>query len=389
MKLAIFGVRDAGYVKEQVERNTGGLWEVVILADNKEELWDTEMDLSENKKVKIISCQALSERYHRGEIDGVLVAVRNGHNRWCIADQLQKAGITKVGFVKPSAITYRWPIVFSENQDSSLRTEQIVWMDEVKKPMIHYLEIHAIDSCNLNCKGCLHFSSLYHHSERPDIDQLIRDVHQLSKLCYIFHLRVLGGEPLLNPDLDILLKKLRDILPDTDIGIVTNGTLITRQKKELFETMKENKIGFNITLYPPTHEKKEEIYRFLDEVGVSYGSHLAKVDEFSKGLMAEPKKGKITSHMKCVSKNCFFLREGKLYKCAVEALINRFYETYNMDLRMDTGLDIYNETLDWGKIIPGMYEHPVSLCRYCSDEPQAFIWGVANPPKKEEWMVEV
>ena len=67
MKLAIFGVRDAGYVKEQVERNTGGLWEVVILADNKEELWDTEMDLSENKKVKIISCQALSERYHRGE----------------------------------------------------------------------------------------------------------------------------------------------------------------------------------------------------------------------------------------------------------------------------------------------------------------------------------
>lgn len=93
--------------------------------------------------------------------------------------------------------------------------------------------------------------------------------------------------------------------------------------------------------------------------------------------------------MKCVSKNCFFLREGKLYKCAVEALINRFYETYNMDLRMDTGLDIYNETLDWGKIIPGMYEHPVSLCRYCSDEPQAFTWGVANPPKKEEWMVEV
>ena len=52
MKLAIFGVRDAGYVKEQVERNTGGLWEVVILADNKEELWDTEMDLSEIKRLK-------------------------------------------------------------------------------------------------------------------------------------------------------------------------------------------------------------------------------------------------------------------------------------------------------------------------------------------------
>ena len=126
----------------------------------------------------------------------------------------------------------------------------------------------------------------------------------------------------------------------------------------------------------------------LEEHGVSYGSHIAKVDEFSKGFKLEPTKGVIHSHEKCVSKNCFFLREGKLYKCAPEALINRFYETYDIPLRFNTGIDIYDERIDWEKVITVMYEHPVSLCRYCAEELESFEWGVANPPKLEDWIVE-
>ena len=262
MKIAIFGAKDGRYVKNELEKNSQV--EVCCLIDN-------------NPKIQneiIISAEHAVQLYETDQIDAIIVAVRNVYNRWSITNQLQKKGVTKIGLVKPSAITYQWPI----------NIEEITWIDELKKPLIQYLEIHASDSCNLNCKGCLHFSNLYKCEEMPDMEQLLKDVKHLSEKAHIFHFRVLGGEPLLNPNLPKILDGLRELLPDSDIGIVTNGTLITRQSKELFDCMNKNKIGFNITLYPPTHNQKEDIYQVLEEHGVSYGSHIAKVDEFSKGF---------------------------------------------------------------------------------------------------------
>ena len=387
MKAAIFGVRDAEYVKKEIESDANSNLDIVYFVDNNKKLWGTFFPLGDNTKIKIISFQELEKKYKSGAIEVVLVAVRNGYNRWFITNQLQKAGIDKIGLVKPSVITYQWSMKFYNNNQRKCCSNQIVWVDEIQKPIIHYLEIHAMDSCNLNCKGCLHFSNLYYHDEKPDLNRLIKDVQQLSDNCYILHLRVLGGEPLLNPNLDILLEGLRGVLPDTDIGVVTNGTLIPKQDKKLFQIMKRNEIGFNITLYPPTHKMKDEIYTILNENKVSYGSHLAKVNKISKNLMIEPNLGVITSHTKCVSKNCFFLREGKLYKCAPAALINRFYETYGLPVRMNAGINIYDSEIKWEQELSGMYEKPTELCKYCSDSLVNYSWAVANPPKMEDWII--
>ena len=61
-------------------------------------------------------------------------------------------------------------------------------------------EIHLCDHCNLNCKGCGHFSPL---AQKRFLDPAVfeRDCRQLSKLSNrkIELIDLMGGEPLLHP----------------------------------------------------------------------------------------------------------------------------------------------------------------------------------------------
>ena len=95
------------------------------------------------------------------------------------------------------------------------------WGDSVLPNM----EIHISDKCNLNCRNCTHFSPLYDEIG-VDFEKCIEDVRILrSKFSNIGRLDILGGEPLLNPDLDKYIIALKSLLPDTYLNIFTNGIL--------------------------------------------------------------------------------------------------------------------------------------------------------------------
>lgn len=384
MKLAVFGVKDAQLISKQL--NKVPEIEICCFSDNNASLWDEKFEVGLEKKVGTISPQKLKEQYMKHEIDAVLIAVRHGYNRWKITRQLQELGIDNIGIVKPSVLTYEWSIeaIVYENY---IESDQIVWISKIEKPIIHCLEVHVMDVCNLNCKGCLHFSNLFNQNDKVDIEQVFTDLEKLSSKCFIVHLRVLGGEPLLNNDLDVILKKLRSLLPMTDITVVTNGTLIPKQKKELFQIMKECNIGFTITLYPPTRKSEEKIKQVLEENGVSFGTNREPVINFSKSMQLVPNIEQSNAHNTCVSRNIFFLREGKLHKCPPEALINRFYERFDIPLRSDTGIDIYSDEIIWNDTLNDLYEKPVEQCKFCSEELVDFPWKMQANPEIEDWII--
>ena len=47
--------------------------------------------------------------------------------------------------------------------------------------MINYIETHILEHCNLNCRGCSHFSGLA-HKEFKNIDDYINEMSALSRL---------------------------------------------------------------------------------------------------------------------------------------------------------------------------------------------------------------
>ena len=52
------------------------------------------------------------------------------------------------------------------------------------KPALPYLEVHLVDHCNLNCKGCGHFS-LIGEVWFADLDKYVQDMSQLKRLFFI------------------------------------------------------------------------------------------------------------------------------------------------------------------------------------------------------------
>ncbi len=112
-------------------------------------------------------------------------------------------------------------------------------------------ELHLVDHCNLNCRGCTHFSPLAEKNflSKQDFE---KDFCRLSDLTQgnVDYIHLLGGEPLLHPDILFFLKRARDFFNETAINLITNGILLKKQNDKFYETCRENKINIILTYYP-------------------------------------------------------------------------------------------------------------------------------------------
>lgn len=379
MKIAIWGCRDGEYLCEQISAKKAEDYQVEYFVDNACQYKNIQI-----RGKKVLDVEQLAEKYAKHEIDVVIVAVRKGYSRYCIIKQLREKKIDRVLLLKPSPLTYRLPIVF--RKEDPLYDKQWMELGDEGQVLIQHLETHVADGCNLNCKGCLHFANLYKKTEKPDLDRLLCDIEVLSTKCEIFQFRVLGGEPLLNRGLPSFLKKLRILLPHTDIAVISNGILIPKADPELFAVMRDNYIGFNLTLYPPTLKMKEHIYCTLDRYHVAYGSHEVKTNEFERFLTFDKTNVSTTAYRTCVSRGILVIREGKLYKCPLETYIERYLETYQMDEAIPEGINIRDTMLDWKNVIKQLYLDCGGFCSHCVEKPEIFSWGNGKP-EREDWLV--
>lgn len=98
-----------------------------------------------------------------------------------------------------------------------------------------YLEFHLTDHCNLNCKGCAHYSPMA-SDHYADLYQLEKDLQRLAQLFRNIRLiRLMGGEPLLHPDVDRFIRTTRSAFPKSRIGIVTNGILLPQASQAFWD----------------------------------------------------------------------------------------------------------------------------------------------------------
>ncbi len=183
MNLAIWGTKsEAVYLAEQIKKYSE--FNIVCFIDSK---------IMENYRGEVIHPSQISEKDKI--IDAVIVAVRGTHSRLDIIQQLKKIN-KKIGIFKFSAHDFKKNVII----DRHCNSKYIIWLDQMQKPVIPYLETHIMDSCNLNCKGCTHFSNLYEIDSNVSYEQFMNDINQLSQKCFVIQLRLLGGEPLLNTD---------------------------------------------------------------------------------------------------------------------------------------------------------------------------------------------
>lgn len=227
--------------------------------------------------------------------------------------------------------------------------------------MIPYIETHIVDHCNLKCKGCSHFSGLAQPSFKS-IEEFEKEVKRLSEFGVgIF--RILGGEPLLHPQVIDFCLLARKYFPNSNVVLVTNGILIGQLTNEQIEILNDNRIFLDISCYG-LKLNEEKINKFKLKY---YSSNTSKM-MYNISLDLEGQQDPYISFVNCdlVQGGWYFLKENRIYQCCIMANINFFNQYFGKDVPCkidDISIDIFEHT---EQEIMEFLTHPHQICRYCN-----------------------
>jgi GTP 3',8-cyclase len=98
------------------------------------------------------------------------------------------------------------------------------------------LRISVTDRCNFRCTYCMPLEGLtwLPKTELLTFEELTRLLGTFVRLG-VRSLKVTGGEPLVRADLPVLIRMFRDVGPELDISLTTNGVLLERLAEPLAE----------------------------------------------------------------------------------------------------------------------------------------------------------
>ena len=119
------------------------------------------------------------------------------------------------------------------------------------------MEVNAVHHCNLRCRSCVHLSPMM-SPHFVDPERLSGDAQLLSESYRARTVKVLGGEPLLHPELVTILRGLRASGVADRILVCTNGLLLERYGAELWREVDE----IEISLYPGRCVSNGHLARF-------------------------------------------------------------------------------------------------------------------------------
>lgn len=231
---------------------------------------------------------------------------------------------------------------------------------------IQYFEMHLVHHCNLRCAYCAHYSPL---AEKwfVDADTLDRDLAVIAPhvIGHVGTINILGGEPLLHPDINNLINIVRHHLPNENLHLVTNGLLLNKMDDVFFNTLKTNNITLVVSRYPINLD-----YKSLKEDIKKRGVNIilgGKIYEFARLRLKKEGDESIPDNFKeCGNAGtCVQLSNGKLFICPQTAYIDFVNKKFNTSFNITE-----KDFLEIGNIksfddIKDFISTPIPFCRYC------------------------
>lgn len=250
-------------------------------------------------------------------------------------------------------------------------------------------EVHLCEHCNLNCKGCDNFSPIA-EEEYVSADSFNKELGQMAKIFGkkgIGEVRLLGGEPLLHPEISRLLHIARSNMPFATISVITNGLLLPKMDDCFIKTCKRDRIQLLITRYPVSFDY-DKVVKSLRMRGIKTGvfNEEALKTLYKKPMDVTGSQDSQKMFDLCMNANhCISLREGKLFTCSTIPNIRHFNNRFGMNLAVtkEDYIDIFKVT-DKRKIRKFL-SRSVPFCKYCDIENEQFgiKWEVSKKEIKE------
>lgn len=232
-----------------------------------------------------------------------------------------------------------------------------------------YFQIHITDHCNLKCRGCYHFSSLANESYLS-LEEFEKDIKRLSELFNgkAERILLLGGEPLLHPDVERFFYIARKYFPQGTLQLLTNGLLLLKMRSDFYNSARENNVEVWVTKYPVAfdYEKAEgyansfgvDIHYFNKEPVRTLGHQPLDINGGQNGR---------ENFIYCYRANeCIDLKHGRMYPCIIPAEIKPFCDYFELDIPVvdEDSVDIYS--VSTGMELLDKLKKPIPFCRFCN-----------------------
>ena len=248
-----------------------------------------------------------------------------------------------------------------------------------------HIEFRIAEQCNLNCKMCTEYCALVKEQKFYPLEQFTRDFERLHEFIKDFAaIRILGGEPLLNPQVSEFIKVCRKIYPLSPLHVVTNAILLPKMPDEFFDTVRECNAQICISFYPPMESKMPAIKKLLDDKKVLY-SISPKIEVFFRRQSLTRNNNPKRMFEICGFSNCHNLCDGKIAACFLPFVTKYFNAYYGKDLPEDGALDLYDETLTTEKLKAHLLK-PLERCNYCTENVLRKWEVTSHPSPITDWV---
>lgn len=243
------------------------------------------------------------------------------------------------------------------------------------------LEFVVTDYCNLNCRGCTHYSPLAPKEFEP-LERLAMSARHLGDVCgtAVDAVYLIGGETLLYPQLVPAMGILREAFPSSKINIFTNGIALPKMSDDFWDMVLKADVTISITRYPIRfdYDAVEELCR---RHGVKYEVFADRDNPgtfFRFALDPEGRNNARLSHFKCFNFGCVSIVGNRLYPCSISACVEHLNKACGTTFEHQDGDYLEVDKIESAGQILELRNKPVPFCRYCPDRPEIVKYGTSK-----------
>lgn len=229
------------------------------------------------------------------------------------------------------------------------------------------LEINATLNCNMRCRSCSHLAPLFRR-EVTDPGALRRTLTVLGRYYHASFAKILGGEPLLHPDLIGILDAVRSSQVADAILVCTNGTLLSRAPDEFWAAAD----AVEISVYPSRPPGPADLRRFQAaarehgvDLTINYYGHFrvaySETGAGTSGLVPEIFRTCKLAHVWLAHT----VHDGWMFRCPQSVFLPHQVRTAPWDARLD-GLEIEDSPQFTERLARFLTRaSPLHACQHC------------------------
>ncbi|MEA5623720.1 radical SAM protein [Nostoc sp. UHCC 0251] len=228
-----------------------------------------------------------------------------------------------------------------------------------------YCEINVVHHCNLSCRGCTHLSPTV-PKYIADPEKIYRDLSILSKSYIPRGVKLVGGEPLLHPNIIQVIEAVRASGITKFVKMITNGHLLSKASDLFWEKID----AIEISLYPSKPINPETLktlkQKAKDSKTILESSYWDDFRESYSELGTENTELVQKIYSTCAVAHvwrCHTVSEGYLYKCPQSVFIPKVIQKENLQndgIKITDSGDFFEQLLAYLNS-----EKPLESCSHC------------------------